>query len=121
MLPVRSSCKKIRDVAGHWKQIEIYIHDHSEAEFSHSICPDCAPGSLPGAFQERQLTVRRPETGLSAVRLLSRSIRSSMTPRHHATIFPAANAQGSPDAHPHASPAAGEPRSSPEGTRLIVV
>jgi hypothetical protein len=51
MLPIRSSCKKIRDVAGYWKQIEIYIHDHSEAEFSHSICPDCAQKLYPEHFK----------------------------------------------------------------------
>lgn len=41
-LPICASCKKIRDDKGYWNQIESYIHDHSEAEFSHGICPDCA-------------------------------------------------------------------------------
>jgi DNA-binding NtrC family response regulator len=41
MLPICASCKKIRDDKGYWNQIESYIRDHSEAEFSHSICPDC--------------------------------------------------------------------------------
>jgi hypothetical protein len=41
-LPICSSCKKIRDDKGYWSQIESYIRDHSEAEFSHGICPDCA-------------------------------------------------------------------------------
>lgn len=41
-LPICASCKKIRDDKGYWNQIESYIRDHSEAEFSHSICPDCA-------------------------------------------------------------------------------
>ncbi len=41
-LPICSSCKKIRDDEGYWNQIESYIRDHSEAEFSHSICPECA-------------------------------------------------------------------------------
>lgn len=40
-LPICASCKKIRDDKGYWNQIELYIRDHSEAEFSHSICPDC--------------------------------------------------------------------------------
>jgi len=40
-LPICASCKKIRNDAGYWQQIEIYIRDHSEAEFSHGICPDC--------------------------------------------------------------------------------
>ncbi|MCP4683002.1 MAG: PAS domain S-box protein, partial [Desulfobacterales bacterium] len=42
MLPICSSCKKIRDDTGYWNQIEAYIRDHSEAEFSHGICPECA-------------------------------------------------------------------------------
>ncbi|MFH1076422.1 MAG: PAS domain-containing protein [Pseudomonadota bacterium] len=41
LLPICASCKKIRDDAGYWTQLEAYIRDHSEAEFSHSICPDC--------------------------------------------------------------------------------
>jgi len=42
LLPICSSCKKIRDDKGYWNQIEAYIRDHSEAEFSHGICPECA-------------------------------------------------------------------------------
>lgn len=40
-IPICASCKNIRDDKGYWKQVEEYIRDHSEAEFSHSICPDC--------------------------------------------------------------------------------
>lgn len=39
--PICSSCKKIRDDKGYWNQIESYIQERSEAEFSHGICPDC--------------------------------------------------------------------------------
>lgn len=46
-LPICASCKKIRDDEGYWKQIEIYIKDHSEVEFSHSICPECAKKLYP--------------------------------------------------------------------------
>ena len=42
LLPICASCKKIRDDEGYWNQIESYIPDHSEAQFSHSICPGCA-------------------------------------------------------------------------------
>lgn len=42
LLPICASCKKIRDDKGYWTQIESYIRDHSEAEFSHGICPECA-------------------------------------------------------------------------------
>jgi PleD family two-component response regulator len=40
-LPICSSCKSIRDDQGYWKSIETYISNHSEATFTHSICPDC--------------------------------------------------------------------------------
>ena len=42
LLPICSFCKRIRDDKGYWNQIESYIHQHSEAEFSHGICPECA-------------------------------------------------------------------------------
>lgn len=42
MLPICSSCKKIRDDKGYWNQIDSYLHDHSGAKFSHGICPECA-------------------------------------------------------------------------------
>jgi len=41
MLPICASCKKIRNDKGYWEQIEKYIGEHSEAVFTHSICPDC--------------------------------------------------------------------------------
>ena len=41
IIPICSSCKKIRNDQGYWQQVEAYISDHSEALFSHGICPDC--------------------------------------------------------------------------------
>ncbi len=41
LLPICASCKKIRDDKGYWNQIESYIQSHTQAEFSHGICPDC--------------------------------------------------------------------------------
>lgn len=41
LLPICAKCKKIRDDQGYWHQVEKYIHDHSEAEFTHGICPEC--------------------------------------------------------------------------------
>ena len=48
LLPLCHSCKKVRDDDGYWHQVEVYIRDHSEAEFSHGLCPECAkkPRSL---------------------------------------------------------------------------
>jgi hypothetical protein len=47
MLPICANCKKIRDDKGYWNRIESYIGKHSEAEFSHGICPDCAKELYP--------------------------------------------------------------------------
>ena len=41
-LPICSHCKKIRNDEGYWQQLEKYISEHSEAQFSHGICPTCA-------------------------------------------------------------------------------
>ena len=51
-LPICASCKSIRDDKGCWKKIELYISDHSQAEFSHSICPDCAKRIYPDLTDE---------------------------------------------------------------------
>jgi PAS domain S-box-containing protein len=50
LLPICASCKKIRDDKGYWRQIEAYIRDHSEAEFSHSICPECTKKIYPELY-----------------------------------------------------------------------
>lgn len=42
LLPICASCKKIRDDRGYWTQIESYLYKHSDAEFTHGICPDCS-------------------------------------------------------------------------------
>jgi len=42
LLPICAWCKKVRNDQGYWQQIEAYIRDHSEADFSHGICPECA-------------------------------------------------------------------------------
>lgn len=50
LLPICASCKKIRDDSGYWNQIELYIMDHSDADFSHSLCPDCADKMLKNRY-----------------------------------------------------------------------
>jgi len=42
LLPICAWCKRIRDDAGSWAQIEAYVRQHSDAQFTHGICPDCA-------------------------------------------------------------------------------
>ncbi len=51
LLPICSSCKKIRNDDGYWKQIEGYIAEHSEAVFTHGICPDCMKKLYPNLIQ----------------------------------------------------------------------
>lgn len=41
LLPICSWCKRIRDDQGYWLEVEAYLHEHSEVDFSHGICPDC--------------------------------------------------------------------------------
>jgi hypothetical protein len=51
LLPICAHCKKIRDDKGYWNQIEAYIRDHSEADFSHCICPECAKNFYPEFYK----------------------------------------------------------------------
>jgi PAS domain S-box-containing protein len=57
IIPICASCKKIRDDKGYWNQLEIYINEHSEAQFSHGICPECAEKLYPDLKPQK----RRPE------------------------------------------------------------
>jgi len=54
LVPICASCKNIRDDKGFWHQVEAYIHDHSEAVFSHSICPDCALKLYPELCEQEE-------------------------------------------------------------------
>ena len=49
LLPICACCKKIRDDRGYWNQLEVYISAHSEADFTHGICPECARSYFPEA------------------------------------------------------------------------
>ncbi len=58
LLPICSSCKKVRDDQGYWKQIEAYLSEHTEATFTHGLCPDCAR-----AFRDEIQARRTPPPG----------------------------------------------------------
>jgi PAS domain S-box-containing protein len=58
LLPICASCKRVRDDTGYWQQIESFVRDHSEAEFSHGICPECRDTLYP---ELRKTTVDEPE------------------------------------------------------------
>ncbi|MEI6245202.1 MAG: response regulator [Acidobacteriota bacterium] len=55
-LPICAHCKKIRDGEGAWHPIESYISDHSQARFSHGLCPSCIPKYFPGEAKAPQQT-----------------------------------------------------------------
>lgn len=52
ILPICANCKKIRDDKGYWTQVEVYISDHSETEFSHGLCPECAVKIYPTFYKK---------------------------------------------------------------------
>ena len=51
ILPICSSCKKIRDDQGYWEQVEAYVSRHTDAQFSHGICPDCMSKLYPSYLE----------------------------------------------------------------------
>ncbi|HEY6010307.1 MAG TPA: HAMP domain-containing protein [Nitrospirota bacterium] len=52
LLPICASCKKVRDDKGYWNQIDAYISEHSDAEISHSLCPECAQKLYPELWEK---------------------------------------------------------------------
>jgi hypothetical protein len=55
IIPICSYCHQIRDDEGIWNQIDQYLHEHLEADFSHGICPDCLLKKFPKAYEKMQL------------------------------------------------------------------
>jgi sigma-B regulation protein RsbU (phosphoserine phosphatase) len=53
IVPICANCKNIRDDHGYWNQVEVYVRDHTEAEFSHSICPECVKELYPEFVREK--------------------------------------------------------------------
>jgi CheY-like chemotaxis protein len=54
IVPICSSCKKIRDDAGYWKQVELFVGEHTDATFTHGICPDCMAKLYPEYATHRE-------------------------------------------------------------------
>ena len=57
-IPICASCKKIRNAEDQWEQMEKYITQHSLAQFSHSICPDCARQLYPDLYNGKMKTTK---------------------------------------------------------------
>jgi CheY-like chemotaxis protein len=54
LLPMCAWCRNIRDDKGYWKSLEAYIHEHTDADFTHGICPDCLEKVDPKLYREVQ-------------------------------------------------------------------
>ena len=61
LLPICSCCKKIRDDQGYWQHVETYLQEHTDADFSHGICPDCAHTHYPEYFPRREAAPALPD------------------------------------------------------------
>jgi GAF domain-containing protein len=53
LLPICSWCKRIRDDHGYWNQVDDYLRDHADADFTHGICPECLKKELTKAHRKR--------------------------------------------------------------------
>ncbi len=60
ILPICAFCKKVRDENGYWQQVEVYIRSHSQADFTHTYCPECAEKEI------QRMRARRDQKGISA-------------------------------------------------------
>jgi PleD family two-component response regulator len=54
LLPICANCKKVRDDEGYWQEVELYVRDHIDVRFSHSICPDCGQMLYPDYWEKIQ-------------------------------------------------------------------
>ncbi len=52
LIPICANCKKVRDDEGFWQQVEVYVKEHTEAQFTHGICPDCMDTLYPSLHQK---------------------------------------------------------------------
>jgi hypothetical protein len=52
LLPICSSCKRIRDDTGYWHQVEVYLHENTDADFTHGLCPGCLKKLYPALGEE---------------------------------------------------------------------
>ncbi|MCK7471838.1 MAG: hypothetical protein MZU95_14450 [Desulfomicrobium escambiense] len=55
LIPICAACKKIRDDKGYWNQLEHYLEEHSDAVFSHGLCPECFQDYFPEAAKAKKV------------------------------------------------------------------
>jgi sigma-B regulation protein RsbU (phosphoserine phosphatase) len=59
LLPICAYCKRIRDDENYWQRVETYIANHSEAQFSHSICPECYDKIVKPEIEEKEISINK--------------------------------------------------------------
>ncbi len=62
LIPICASCKKIRNDKGYWQTVESYIQQHSDADFSHGICPECLPKLYPKYYKKMEEKLKNNES-----------------------------------------------------------
>jgi len=60
IIPICMICKQIRNDKGFWEQVEVYVHNHTEADFSHGICPKCLQEKFPKVYKKMLLSAPTP-------------------------------------------------------------
>ena len=60
IVPICANCKKIRNDKGYWQQVEVYVRDHTEAEFTHGICPECIQKLYPELYSTDDVLDKTP-------------------------------------------------------------
>lgn len=66
IIPICMICKQIRNDKGFWEQVEVYVHNHSEADFSHGICPNCIQEKFPKVYKKMLLSAPTPRKKLES-------------------------------------------------------
>jgi CheY-like chemotaxis protein len=84
MLPICSYCKNIRDDKNYWHQVESYISKHSEAVFSHRVCPSCFEKILAPQLEKLESGIRTPMNGI--IGMLDLLDHTTLDPRQHEFI-----------------------------------
>lgn len=65
LIPICANCKQIRDDDGYWHQVETYVTSHTEAKFTHGICPDCLEKLYPGYYTKEELDAMKNKSVIS--------------------------------------------------------
>jgi len=68
LIPICANCKKIRDDKGYWEEVESYLHDHSEVEFTHGLCPECISALYPDYHKNQNFASNNPEQTETPIR-----------------------------------------------------